>query len=261
MADLYWPFDPSTINYGFGYPPGYGGFHNGIDFPVKQGTELRATVSGTVRNNDAGQVDGAGVDIATADGWTVRMWHVSKFLVPNGSKVNAGDVVALSGGTPGTWGAGNATGPHLHWGVAIGRKGNDYNWVDPASLNPKRFGNIVSGADEDMKLILSDPAQGGDGSIALVGEFTFTPVGNMDQVNAFAKPFGGYVAVTREEYLFNQEQVAVRRNQFSSSFQINVGALAQAIADKIDCGGTVTPCVTTKADILESIEANYPEDK
>lgn len=137
MAELFWPLDPATINYGFGYPPGYGGFHNGIDFPTPQGTELRATVSGTVRNNDAGAKDGAGVDITTPDGWMVRMWHVSKFLVPNGSRVNAGDVVALSGGARGTWGAGNSTGPHLHWGVMVNRQ-----WVDPASLSPKRFGTI-----------------------------------------------------------------------------------------------------------------------
>lgn len=134
MAELFWPFAPSIINYGFGYPPGYGGFHNGIDFPVPQGTPLRATVSGRVRNNDAGTTDGAGVDITTPDGWMVRMWHVSKFLVPNGSQVAAGDVVALSGGQRGTWGAGNATGPHLHWGTMVSG-----NWVDPAGLNPQSF--------------------------------------------------------------------------------------------------------------------------
>ena len=129
MAQLYWPFDPAIINYGFGAPgPIWGKYgHNGIDFPVGQGTELRATVSGTIRNNDAGARDGAGVDITTPDGWKVRMWHVSKFLVPNGSWVEAGQVVALSGGAPGSWGAGNATGPHLHWGVMVGGQ-----WVDPA---------------------------------------------------------------------------------------------------------------------------------
>lgn len=134
MAQLFWPFDPSIINYGYGNAPGYGGFHNGIDFPVPQGTELRATASGIVRNNDAGQTDGAGVDITTPDGWKVRMWHVSAFLVPNGSQVEAGQVIALSGGARGTWGAGNAIGAHLHWGVMV-----DGQWVDPASLNPQRF--------------------------------------------------------------------------------------------------------------------------
>lgn len=153
MAQLYWPFDPSIINYGFGYPPGYGGFHNGIDFPVPQGTELRATASGIVRNVDAGQKDGAGVDITTPDGWKVRMWHVSKFLVPNGSHVEAGQIIALSGGARGTWGAGNSTGAHLHWGVMRGGQ-----WIDPAGCNPQNFDKPnppqpTNKEDEDMNIV------------------------------------------------------------------------------------------------------------
>lgn len=136
MSTIYWPFDPGIINYGYGYPPGYGGYHNGIDFPVPQSTPLIATASGTIRNVDAGKVDGAGVDIMTPDGWKVRMWHVSAFLVPHGSQVEAGQIVALSGGARGTWGAGNSTGAHLHWGIATnGRDG----WVDPAGLNPQPY--------------------------------------------------------------------------------------------------------------------------
>lgn len=122
-------------------------------------------------------------------------------------------------------------------------------------LRPKK---ISIYGDEEMKLIWSDPGQGGDGSIALVGEFTFTPVGNMDKVAAFSKAFGSYSALSREEYLFNAEQVDVRKNQFSGSFNINVGAIADAIIDKL---GNLNPDVTTKEDILTAIEANYPEDK
>lgn len=126
-------------------------------------------------------------------------------------------------------------------------------------LRPKNNVGPTFG-EEELKLILSDPAQGGDGSIALVGEFTFTPVGNMDQVNAFSKVFGAYSPVTREEYLFNAEQVGVRKNQFGGAFQVNVDAIAKAIADKIN-GGSVTPDTTSKAEILSAIESNYPEDK
>lgn len=42
-----------------------------------------------------------------------------------------------------------------------------------------------------------------------------------------------------------------------SGVQINIDALAQAIADKL--GGGISPDVTTKQDILTAIEANYPE--
>ncbi len=128
MAQIDWPFDPSTISEGYGYAEWRGGIHDGIDFAIGAGTELRAAASGTVYNNDAG-ADGAGVDITTDDGWKVRMWHVSKFLVANGSYVNKGDVVALSGGIPGTWGAGRTTGPHMHFGVKVAG-----SWIDPAAV-------------------------------------------------------------------------------------------------------------------------------
>lgn len=136
MAQIFWPFDPSCITEGFGWADWRQGVHDGIDFGVAQGTELRATASGIVRNNDAGSRDGAGVDITTDDGWKVRHWHVSEFLVPNGSYVNAGDIIARTGGGKGTWGAGNSTGPHLHWGTRVGK-----TWVDPQTLNPQHFGD------------------------------------------------------------------------------------------------------------------------
>lgn len=43
--------------------------------------------------------------------------------------------------------------------------------------------------------------------------------------------------------------------------QINVDELATAIANKINGGPVPLPDVTTKSEILASIEANYPEDK
>lgn len=136
MATLFYPFDPSRISEGYGYAEWRGGLHDGIDFAIAAGTDLRSTVSGVVRNNDAGS-DGAGIDITTPDGWVVRHWHVSRFGVPNGSTVEAGQVVGLTGGIPGTWGAGNTTGAHLHWGVKIGGK-----WVNPAELNPLSFDEL-----------------------------------------------------------------------------------------------------------------------
>lgn len=240
MAEIFWPFDPSLINYGFGNAPGYGGFHNGIDFAVPQSTPLIATASGTIRNNDAGQVDGAGVDITTPDGWKVRMWHVSAFLVPNGSWVEAGQVVALSGGARGSWGAGNATGPHLHWGVLIGT-----NWVDPTSLNPKMFQQPKKKEEEEMRVIRSE-----DGRVALVGEFYAYQYANQAEIEwnagVHTKTFGDTVGLTPAEFDTLISDARIRRDQF-----------IRAIGN----GGTPAPDTTTKAEILEAIEANYPEDK
>lgn len=78
MAQLSWPFDPSTISEGYGNSSwrvsanNPTGLHDGIDFAIGAGNELRAAVSGVVYNNDAGS-DGAGVDITSDDGWKVRM--------------------------------------------------------------------------------------------------------------------------------------------------------------------------------------------
>lgn len=252
MAELFWPFDPAIINYGFGYPPGYGGFHNGIDFPVPQGTELRATVSGTIRNNDAGWTDGAGVDITTPDGWMVRMWHVSKFLVPHNSWVNAGDAVALSGGQPGTWGAGNATGPHLHWGTMV-----NGNWVDPASLNPKRFNSGSATIGNEMYLVKTT-----DGRGLLVREWDIQHIQDPGEFDTLSRILASNPK-DPDTFVSNQidavsKYLTPQKVQIPN-IQINVDQIAQAIADKIDCGGGVD--VTTKAEILEAIELNYPGDK
>lgn len=146
MANLYWPTDPSKITEGYGWAEWRQGIHDGIDFSIPQGTELRATATGVIYNNDAGN-DGAGVDITTDDGWKVRHWHVSKFLLPNGTRVNAGDVIALSGGAKGTWGAGFSTGPHLHWGVKTSA-----GWVDPAGLTPQPFSAINPQLPEGLQM-------------------------------------------------------------------------------------------------------------
>lgn len=270
MAQLFWPFDPSIINYGFGNPAGYGGFHNGIDFPVKQGTELRATAAGIIRNNDAG-ADGAGVDITTDDGWKVRMWHVSEFLVPNGSRVEAGQVIARSGGQPGTWGAGNATGPHLHWGVATnGRDG----WVDPAGLNPTNFdgGSTPSASnrrDRNMHLVRTV-----EGPSYLVREDGVVKIDSQGHFNKLAQiietPTSTYMYYSElasvEKYLkptpvnvnVDVKAIADAIKTSLGNMSLNVDALAKAIAEKLN-NGTNIPDVTTKAEILSAIEANYPE--
>lgn len=135
MADLYWPFNPSVINEGFGWSEWRQGIHDGLDIRAAQGTPLLATASGRVLRYSS-QQDGNGIDIVTGDGVVVRHWHLSRFDVENGSFVQAGQQIGLTGGAKGTWGAGNSTGPHLHWGTRVGR-----TWVDPQTLNPQHFGD------------------------------------------------------------------------------------------------------------------------
>ncbi len=194
------------------------------------------------------------------------MWHVSAFLVANGSRVDAGQVVALSGGTPGTWGAGNATGPHLHWGTMV-----NGGWVDPISLSPKTFGDSPSSfIGEDMKLVRTVEGTSylfrEDGIVAIASEQDFnylkqiieTPTSTYmltSELMSVAK----YVVPTATKVDVNTELVKAAVKEALAGFNVNVEAIAQAVADKINGGGK--PDVTTKAEILSSIEANYPGDK
>lgn len=85
--------------------------HKGTDIGVPLGTEIHAINSGTVINAGRGDAGGYGnwVRIRQDDGNIVDYGHVSKsdfFQV--GDRVNAGDLIALSGSE------GISTGPHLH---------------------------------------------------------------------------------------------------------------------------------------------------
>lgn len=138
MADLYWPFDTSTVSeWCGGYADVRSGIHMGTDFAVPQGTELRATTTGRIRTYSG--TGGNGVDIVTDDGLVVRNWHLSEFRVSAGDWVTAGQVIGLTGGARGTWGAGNSTGPHLHWEIRDNIRFNDIGWIDPRGLTVYSF--------------------------------------------------------------------------------------------------------------------------
>jgi len=93
-------------------------FHNGTDFGIVVGTPLLSPGDGVVTRTNVKGTMGANVKIKLDDGniETIYM-HCSKFLVKAGDKVKKGEVVALSGGMPDTWGAGRTSGPHLHYTI------------------------------------------------------------------------------------------------------------------------------------------------
>ena len=87
-----------------------GGRHYGMDFAMPTGTKIRALTSGKI--SQAGPVSGGGGNQITLDEpggkWYQWYMHMSKIIAKKGQKVNAGDVIGLSGNT------GNSTTPHLH---------------------------------------------------------------------------------------------------------------------------------------------------
>ena len=92
-----------------GVGPRWGTNHNGTDIGVPIGTEIHSLSSGTVLHAGEAQGYGQWVQIQQDDGNIVTYGHVSKYdYFQEGDRVNAGDLVALSGNE------GDSTGPHLH---------------------------------------------------------------------------------------------------------------------------------------------------
>ena len=83
--------------------------HTGVDLACKVGTPVLAVWPGTIIKA-SWDTSGFGncVELKADDGRVFLYGHLSAYKVSVGARVNAGEVIALSGET------GNATGPHLH---------------------------------------------------------------------------------------------------------------------------------------------------
>ena len=128
-ATLQWPVH-GVITSPFGWRPNpWGGpgmfFHHGIDIGVPIGTPVHAACSGRVvlARWDGGY--GNAVKVACNDGLLTLYAHNSQFAVHYGEAVALGQLLAYSGMT------GNATGPHVHFGVMRGGV-----WQNPMNYLP-----------------------------------------------------------------------------------------------------------------------------
>lgn len=94
-------------------------FHHGIDFRAKVGTSVLAADNGEVVF--VGYYGGYGktMILKHKNGYTTLYGHLSKILMPHGSKVKRGERIARSGST------GYVTGPHLHFEVRKMEKSED----------------------------------------------------------------------------------------------------------------------------------------
>jgi murein DD-endopeptidase MepM/ murein hydrolase activator NlpD len=120
---LNWPVPSKYVTAYFhdpDYPFRYVYEHPAIDIRAKQGTQIQAPADGYVaRTVDAGY-GYSYIIIIHDNGLSTLYGHVSAIYVKTDNYVNAGDVIGLSGGMPGTRGAGRMTiGPHLHFEVRL----------------------------------------------------------------------------------------------------------------------------------------------
>jgi murein DD-endopeptidase MepM/ murein hydrolase activator NlpD/phage protein D len=112
---------PITSGYGQRPHPrtGVPQHHMSIDINVPQGTPILAAASGTVvigTTPTFGQfvaLNPESTELNPNGSLRIITSHMSRVDVQNGARVEAGSVIGLSGGTPGTAGAGETTGPHV----------------------------------------------------------------------------------------------------------------------------------------------------
>ena len=92
--------------------------HKGIDFGTAVGSTLTAVTSGHISylGNDATGY-GNWIEVQHDDGTKSRYAHMSQVNVSRGQKVTPGQPLGKSGGKSGAAGAGNSTGPHLHFEI------------------------------------------------------------------------------------------------------------------------------------------------
>ncbi len=129
-VDKVWPVDDPFITSCYGsrninlYGEQRGDWHDGIDFGISEGTNIKAVAEGTIQSicdgdknykdpDYSGKCHGSGnrIIISHSDGTYTEYNHLSQILVTQGSSVIMGQVIAKSGNT------GVSTGPHLDFKV------------------------------------------------------------------------------------------------------------------------------------------------
>jgi murein DD-endopeptidase MepM/ murein hydrolase activator NlpD len=109
--------------------------HLAIDIARPQGSAVVAAADGVVFVvRDGGETGYSYILIGHRDGYATLYGHLSSLLVEPGQDVQRGETIGLSGGQPGTPGAGPmTTGQHLHFEVI--RQGTN---IDPLTVLPHR---------------------------------------------------------------------------------------------------------------------------
>ena len=124
-AALMWPMSPAKGISAYFHDPTYifrkYFEHPGVDIPAPQGSILRSAESGYVARAKNAGLGYSYIMIVHNNELSTVYGHASRIDVVEDEYVVRGQQIGLSGGTPGTTGAGRlTTGPHLHFEVRSG---------------------------------------------------------------------------------------------------------------------------------------------
>jgi hypothetical protein len=237
--------------------------HAGIDIAVPVGTKVLSLVGGTVTTvTDHGTGYGQFITVKGDDGKYYRFAHLSKFSVARGQRVEAGTVLGLSGGEPGTKGAGDTSGPHLHFEV---RTSDDFGIgaaLDPITYLanfPNYFKRARGGNRELVPTVLQRPTPNavptGDGGWLSNGQYLKGTSGSYKQqpiAYSNANPMTQeYASTKKKDYrndgagnfgyqvIAQDREFRIKLHQISSKLGIPAQWLADLMA--FETGGTFDP--------------------
>lgn len=128
--------------------------HDGIDIASPEGSPIKADADGVVIFSGMKGGYGNYTEVQHADGSVSFYGHQSKQNVKKGDHVSQGEVIGEVGQT------GNATGPHLHWGMR-----------DPSgkSIDPRSIRTVGGGRGVGQNASLADQEQAVRGDPRLQG--------------------------------------------------------------------------------------------
>jgi len=117
-----WPVNPargvSAFYHEASYVKVFGMQHNAVDIRAYQDTPIKAAADAVVYKAKDNGYGYSYIMLAHDGGYMTLYGHVAEILVSEGDQVKQGDIIGLSGATPGTKGAGvYTTGPHLHFEI------------------------------------------------------------------------------------------------------------------------------------------------
>ncbi len=95
---------------------GRNAFHAGLDIATNLNNPVVVTADGVVIQVGFDKYKGNFVSISHGNGFSTEYWHLNKYAVKSGQKVNRGQVIGYVGKT------GKALGPHLHYEVHLNGK-------------------------------------------------------------------------------------------------------------------------------------------
>jgi hypothetical protein len=129
--DFVWPVKDVQVTSSFGRRGTE--YHEGVDLRASSGTPVHAAQSGVVLYSGS-KIRGYGklVVIRHQKGISTIYAHNSRLMVVAGSKVERGQLIALSGNT------GHSTGPHLHFEIRDGEEArNPLDLMPDPSMAPQ----------------------------------------------------------------------------------------------------------------------------